>query len=378
MSSKLKVCHIVNWYPNSKNENEAIWTKRHIESLNAHCDNDVFHVQVVEGRYKFESRIKSSFEQSYILSFPTRIWFLKEILTTLLLCYVILFKLKRSKYDIFNFQITYPLLTYSKLICWLVKKPIVVTEHWSAYHLNFGVEKELKRIKRIFKNKKLKFICVSEALVEDIESFSEKKIDYELVPNVIDDKFKFKGNVKPENSFFLLSYWKEPKDPFMILEVFGRLKTEGHNFVVSIGGYGPMIEKMEETIRKLNLQNNVKLLGVLNDIEIIKQFNEDGLLEGLEFDLFKELLSEVSKEYKALDALYAGYLDRSVARIDPVERAIMRMGVYELQSKIEIPYKVVINESVELAKRFGAEESHKYVNGILDKAAKQLRSAEIS
>jgi len=112
--------------------------------------------------------------------------------------------------------------------------------------------------------------------------------------------------------------------------------------------------------------------------EIIKQFNEDGLLEGLEFDWFKELLSEVSKTSETLDALYADYLDRSVARIDPVERAIMRMGVYELQSKIEIPYKVVINESVELAKRFGAEESHKYVNGILDKAAKQLRSAEMA
>ena len=112
--------------------------------------------------------------------------------------------------------------------------------------------------------------------------------------------------------------------------------------------------------------------------EIIKQFNEDGLLEGLEFDWFKELLSEVSQTSETLDALYADYLDRSVARIDPVERAIMRMGVYELQSKIEIPYKVVINESVELAKRFGAEESHKYVNGILDKAAKQLRSAEMA
>ena len=112
--------------------------------------------------------------------------------------------------------------------------------------------------------------------------------------------------------------------------------------------------------------------------EIIKQFNEDGLLEGLEFDWFKELLSEVSNTSEALDALYADYLDRSVARIDPVERAIMRMGVYELQSKIEIPYKVVINESVELAKRFGAEESHKYVNGILDKAAKHLRIAEMA
>ncbi len=112
--------------------------------------------------------------------------------------------------------------------------------------------------------------------------------------------------------------------------------------------------------------------------EIIKQFQEEGLLEGLEFDLFKELLTEVSASAEALDEIYGPYLDRSVARIDPVERAIMRMGAYELQSKIEIPYKVIINESVELAKRFGAEESHKYVNGILDKAAKQLRSAEMA
>lgn len=112
--------------------------------------------------------------------------------------------------------------------------------------------------------------------------------------------------------------------------------------------------------------------------EIIKQFNEDGLLEGLEFDFFKEIILYVSQNAETLDALYSENLDRSVARIDPVERAIMRMGVYELQSKIEIPYKVVINESVELAKRFGAEESHKYVNGILDKAAKQLREAEFA
>ena len=111
---------------------------------------------------------------------------------------------------------------------------------------------------------------------------------------------------------------------------------------------------------------------------IIKQFNEDGLLEGLEFELFNELLTAVSGSSESLDALYADYLDRSVARIDPVERAIMRMGAYELQSKIEIPYKVIINESVELAKRFGAEESHKYINGILDNVAKQLRTAELA
>ena len=111
--------------------------------------------------------------------------------------------------------------------------------------------------------------------------------------------------------------------------------------------------------------------------QIIKQFNEDGLLEDLEFDWFKELLTEVSQQAESLDALYAEFLDRSVARIDPVERAILRIGAYELQSKVEIPYRVVINESVELAKRFGAEESHKYINGVLDKVAKQLRKLEM-
>lgn len=112
--------------------------------------------------------------------------------------------------------------------------------------------------------------------------------------------------------------------------------------------------------------------------QIVKQFNEDGLLAEVELEWFKELLMEVSNHAEALDALFADYLDRSVARIDPVERAIMRMGAYELQSKVEIPYKVIINESVELAKRFGAEESHKYINGILDKVAKQLRELEMT
>ncbi|VAW48389.1 Transcription termination protein NusB [hydrothermal vent metagenome] len=109
---------------------------------------------------------------------------------------------------------------------------------------------------------------------------------------------------------------------------------------------------------------------------IVKNFNEDGLLVGLEFDLFKELLTNIIAQTVALDAMYAGYLDRSVAMIDPVERAVMRIGVYELQEKPEIPYKVIINECVELAKRFGAEDGHKFINGILDKTSKQLRPLE--
>lgn len=116
-----------------------------------------------------------------------------------------------------------------------------------------------------------------------------------------------------------------------------------------------------------------------NDLNvIIKDFSEEGLLVDLDFDLFKELLTNVTTNVTDLDALYAVLLDRSVNMIDPIERAIMRIGVYELQSKQQIPYKVVINECVELAKRFGAEEGHKFVNGILDKVAKQLRPLELN
>ena len=111
---------------------------------------------------------------------------------------------------------------------------------------------------------------------------------------------------------------------------------------------------------------------------IIKDFGEEGLLVDMDFELFKELLTNVSMAAADLDAAYASLLDRSVNMIDPVERAIMRMGVYELKSQLQIPYKVVINESVELAKRFGAEEGHKFVNGILDKVAKELRPLELN
>lgn len=150
-------------------------------------------------------------------------------------------------------------------------------------------------------------------------------------------------------------------------------------------GRGVELEEQEGKITPRTQARRVALQGIYqwqmthNDItSIIKYFQDEGLLESLEFDLFKELLTEVTAKAESLDALYCSYLDREVSRIDPVEKAIMRMGAYELQNKIEIPYKVVINEAVELAKRFGADESHKYVNGILDKAAKDLRAAEIT
>ena len=80
----------------------------------------------------------------------------------------------------------------------------------------------------------------------------------------------------------------------------------------------------------------------------------------------------------SLDASLSPHLDRSLESVDPVERAILRIGAFELARHPEIPYRVVINEAIELAKVFGGEQGHKYVNGVLDKAAKQLRPVEMA
>jgi len=93
---------------------------------------------------------------------------------------------------------------------------------------------------------------------------------------------------------------------------------------------------------------------------------------------FDELVRGVPARLDALDEALSTCIDRQLESVDPVERAILRLGAYELIEHPEIPYRVVINEAVELAKTFGAEKGHRYVNGVLDRAARALRPLEAS
>ncbi len=114
-----------------------------------------------------------------------------------------------------------------------------------------------------------------------------------------------------------------------------------------------------------------------NVAAIVKQFREANPGDGYDHAYFQELLSGVTGNLTRLDALLSPHLDRSINSLDLVERGLLRLGTYELADKPEIPYKVVINEAVELAKVYGAEQSHKYVNGVLDKVAQQTRAMEV-
>lgn len=107
------------------------------------------------------------------------------------------------------------------------------------------------------------------------------------------------------------------------------------------------------------------------------QFLEEERLKDAQKSYFNELFHGIPKSLDVIDEALTQFVDRPVEAIDPVERAILRIGVYELMNRLDMPYRVVLNESINLAKCFGADGSHRYVNGILDKVAQQKRAAEI-
>ena len=95
--------------------------------------------------------------------------------------------------------------------------------------------------------------------------------------------------------------------------------------------------------------------------------------QGYDRALFDELLAQVPAETEMLDALLQPELDRPLEEVDPVERAILRIGAYELARRVETPWKVVINEAVNLTRKFGATDSHAYINAVLDRVAGRVR-----
>jgi N utilization substance protein B len=109
---------------------------------------------------------------------------------------------------------------------------------------------------------------------------------------------------------------------------------------------------------------------------VIDQFRHEQDMEVADLEYFEDLLQGVEQHVDELDVLLKPYVDREVSQIDPIERAALRLAAYELKYRLDVPYRVVINEAIEVTKRFGADHGHSYVNGVLDKLAGELRAAE--
>ncbi|MFW2002502.1 transcription antitermination factor NusB [Acinetobacter ursingii] len=110
--------------------------------------------------------------------------------------------------------------------------------------------------------------------------------------------------------------------------------------------------------------------------EIEARTRAENAMHKVDLGYYHELLTQVIADRDNLDTLLTPVLDRELKALDGVELATLRLGAYELRDHLEIPYRVVLDEAIELAKHFGGADSHKYINGVLDRLASKLREAE--
>ena len=230
----------------------------------------VLHIQVKPSdKFKLNRTSKKGLIQR-ILQVPFHSWFLIELFSTLFLCYY-LFKLNvQKKFDIINFHIAYPLLTYWYIIKRIIDIPVIITEHWSAYHFNFGVKdsNKLKRIKRIF-NLDLPVICVSEALKADIQGFScNYSFPVFVVPNIVSEEFINHSSPQESrfsNAFFMVSSWNWPKKPSVVIDAFSKfIKESKKEYFLRVAGFGGLLSEMEKQVVRLGINDKVIFLGKLN------------------------------------------------------------------------------------------------------------------
>lgn len=113
-----------------------------------------------------------------------------------------------------------------------------------------------------------------------------------------------------------------------------------------------------------------------NAQQVIAQFAHEQAHEIADLEYFEDLVRGVMQHRAQLDEALQPYLDRTVEEVDAIERAVLRIATYELLHRVDVPYRVVLNEAIETSKRFGAEHGHTYVNGVLDRAALEWRAAE--
>ncbi|MCL1634580.1 transcription antitermination factor NusB [Luteimonas sp. SX5] len=112
--------------------------------------------------------------------------------------------------------------------------------------------------------------------------------------------------------------------------------------------------------------------------QVIAQFAHEQAHEVADLEYFEDLVRGVLQHRSELDQALQPYLDREIELVDPIERAVLRIAAYEMRHRIDVPYRVIINEALETAKRFGSEHGHTFVNGVLDHAAVEWRAVEVN
>lgn len=295
-----KVLHLSNWYPNKWDDLEGVFIKEQFDVFSRVTESTILNIQVrVGGKLlRYEYVRYSDTEEGYYFFTSIQSHKIIELLTTILLLYA-LYKSKYKKYDILHFHIAYPLLTYYSIWKKIITLPILISEHWSAYHFNFYMPwntKKLDRIKCIFKQK-IPLITVSNTLLKDIQKFSNvNDFSSMVIPNVIDQTTFFyekKATTNEIPTFFAVNNWRKIKNPFPMLEGFASVYREELDFKLIIGGYGEELDAMKAYILKEGFYQKVTFLGKMSKQEITHMLREsDAYLFSSTYETFSVVCAQ--------------------------------------------------------------------------------------
>lgn len=273
----MHVLHITNWYPNAIQPGETPFIRRHIEALGPHCHNEVWHIEVRQTDERKVLREGPAADRTYIRTSPVKRWYLIEWMTTLMVLYMWSTRDRSKPVDIVNFHVAYPLLTHHWLLRLFIRRPFVITEHWTAYHFSFNTHsKGLDRIRRIF-HKGIPLICVSRTLAGDIARFAGREhLPLAIVDNVVDGGiFHPVERIAPETGrFFGIASWRAIKRSDVMIKAIALLRDRGLNAKLRLAGGGKGVQAMRELIEELGLEGHVEMLGQLSAFEVAEELRK--------------------------------------------------------------------------------------------------------
>jgi len=297
----MKVLHITNWYPNMWNPHEAPFIKEQFDALSGKVEQELWHVQVRnEGAwFRIHKGDYSRHEHYLILDTRIRMWRVQELMTLFLLVLLRMVQIGKGSWDLLQVHIAYPLLRFPRIIKFLFRSPMAITEHWSAYRLNFNLaegSRGKRNIQNIF-HQLIPVITVSRALMQDIVNFAgtEKFARY-IVPNVVDPDIFYLHNEQrtlPTTTLLMVGNWAPIKRPMLVLEVLRDLVQEFPRLRLRIVGYGLQWSEMQKFVQQHHLQDQVSFLGPLKKTAIADEMRRaDALVHPSTYETFSVVCAE--------------------------------------------------------------------------------------
>lgn len=271
---KLKILHIVPWFPHPENEIEGVFIARHIQSLKPHCDNEILHLRFAnsgktEMREEFDgiplARITC---KPFLNKWKIKEWMAARIIDNYL-------SKHEHQFSVVNFYIAYPnAISIGKLKSKYPRLKFMISEQWSAYHENFSLPKTNYgriRIESMFKFQ-IPLVVVSTALGEDIRKFSGlANLPFSVVPNSVNEKtftFKPKGS-DHYFTFCSINNWSAMKNPLLLIEAFHLLNQAYPDTRLILAGSGNLDEEIQQKIRDLDLENVITQKGRISTSEVV-------------------------------------------------------------------------------------------------------------